>query len=177
MDRTVIPRFLLLSPSGCETIFGAPEEEIMRILMFCKMLAIAIAAVTLASGVQAQGIASCPMNKVDPPIAGSYLDNFGGLQSVSASFWFSAGSAFEVCSVDNARKRIIAQNDSRNTFNPGKYSRFEWTTFGNRLWFCQSVFDAPDAGAADAAPPADASNPVDKGCGQFAWSTLIRIGP
>jgi len=112
----------------------------MRSLMFCKMLAIAIAAVTLTSGVQAQGVAYCPMNKVDPPIAGSYLDNFGGLQSVSESFWFSAGSAFEVCSDDNARKRIIAQNDSRNTFDPGKYSRFEWTAFGNRLWFLSKRF-------------------------------------
>jgi hypothetical protein len=149
----------------------------MRTLMFWKMLATAIAAVMLASSARAEGVASCPINKIDPAIAGSYLDNFSGLQSVSASFWFSAGSTFEICSVDNTRKRIIAQNDSRNTFNPGKYSRFEWTTFGNRLWFCQSVFDAPDASAAAAAPPADASNPVDKGCGQFAWSTLIRIGP
>jgi hypothetical protein len=141
------------------------------------MLAIAIGAATLASGVRAQGVASCPLNKTDPAIKGSYLDNFGEPQSVSASFWFSEGAAFEVCSVDNTRKRIIAQNDGRNAFNPGKYSRFEWTTFGNRLWYCQTVFDAPDASAADAAPPADASNPVDKGCGQFAWSTLIRIAP
>jgi hypothetical protein len=148
----------------------------MRTLMLGGMLAIAVSALALIGGVRAQE-ATCPLNKTDPTIKGTYLDNFGGPQSISASFWFSEGAAFEVCSVDNTRKRMIAQNDSRNAFNAGKYSRFEWTNFGNRLWYCQSVFDAPDASSADTAPAADASNPVDKGCGQFAWSTLIRIGP
>jgi hypothetical protein len=156
---------------------GTPNNN-MRTLIVGGMLGASIVALALNGGVRAQGPAvACPLNKTDPAIKGTYLDNFGEPQSVSASFWFSEGAAFEVCSVDNARKRIIAQNDSRNAFNAGKYSRFEWTTFGNRLWYCQSVFDAPDAGSADAAPPADASNPVDKGCGQFSWSTLIRIGP
>jgi hypothetical protein len=126
----------------------------------------------------AQDLAACSLNKTAPAIKGTYIDNFGGVQSISESYWTSSSLVFEICSVDNARKRIIAQNDSRNQFNPGKFSRFEWTNFGNRLWYCQSVYDAPTATAADAAAPADPSNPVDGGCGgQFAWSTLIRILP
>jgi hypothetical protein len=120
---------------------------------------------------------ACPLNKAAPTIKGTYIDNFGGPQNISASYWTSSDLVFEVCSVDNVRKRIIAQNDVRNQFNPGKFSRFEWTTFGNRLWYCQSVFDAPTPAAADAAPPANPSNPVDSGCGQFGWSTLIKLLP
>ena len=121
--------------------------------------------------------AACSLNKADPSIKGTYIDNFGGAQTISASYWTSSDLVFEICSVDNTRKRIIAQNDSRNQLNPNKFSRFEWTNFGNRLWYCQSVYDAPSAAAADAAPPADPSNPVDGGCGKFAWSTLIKILP
>jgi hypothetical protein len=121
---------------------------------------------------------ACSLNKTDPTIKGTYVDDFGGAQGVSATYWTSQALVFEICSVDNNRKRIIAQNDSRNQFNPGKFSRFEWTNFKNRLWYCQSVFDAPTAAAADAAPPADASNPVDGGCGgQFPWTSLIKILP
>ena len=122
---------------------------------------------------------ACPLNKTDPAIKGTYVDDFGGAQTVSAAYWTSAGWVFEVCSVDNARKRIIAQNDGRNPLNAGKFSRFEWTNFKNRLWYCQSVFDAATPAAADAAPPADPNNPVDGGCGgnNFSWSTLIKILP
>jgi hypothetical protein len=121
---------------------------------------------------------ACSVNSTDPAIKGTYVDDFGGPQGVSAAYWESLGSVFEICSVDNTRKRIIAQNDSRNQYNPGKFSRFEWTNFRNRLWYCQSVYDAQTAAAADAAPPADSSNPVDGGCGgQFPWSTLIKLLP
>lgn len=144
----------------------------------CAMCLGLLLAAVAAHASKAQDAAACSLNKTDPAIKGTYVDNFGGLQSVTATYWESLGSVFEICSVDNARKRIIAQNDSRNQYNPGRFSRFEWTNFGNRLWYCQSVYDAPSAAAADAAPPADASNPVDGGCGgKFAWSTLIKILP
>jgi hypothetical protein len=121
--------------------------------------------------------AACSTNKTDPSIKGIYVDNFGGLQDVSAFFWVSADAVFEVCSVDNSSNRIIAMNNLRNTYNPGKFSRFEWTTAANRLWYCQIVYDAPSAAAAAAAPSANTSNPAQGGCGNFAWSELIRILP
>ena len=122
--------------------------------LFCEMsLAITISVAAITSTASAQEVASCPINKIDPTIKGVYLDNFGGLQSVSATYWNSSDAVFDVCSVDNTRKRIIALNDSRNQYNPGKYSRFEWTTFGNRLWYCQSVYDAPTANVPQTPPP------------------------
>jgi hypothetical protein len=121
--------------------------------------------------------AACFINKTDPIIKGIYVDNFGGLQGISASFWISGDAVFEVCSVDNGSSRIIAMNNLRKGYNPGKFSRFEWTKSANRLWYCQIVYDAPSAAAATSAPPANASTPAQGGCGNFAWSELIHILP
>ena len=57
---------------------------------------------------------TCSINKTDPAVKGTYVDNFGGLQEVSASFWISADAVFEVCSVDNGSKQIVAMNNLRN---------------------------------------------------------------
>ncbi len=90
-------------------------------------------------------------------------------------------SSFHVCSIDNAKKFLIAQNNPANNFNPSKYSRFEWFSKNSQLYFCQQVFDASTA--ADAAnlakyPLADPSDANDSGCGksgQFAWSQLSLV--
>jgi hypothetical protein len=139
-----------------------------------------VCAVTFISAVSAgyaQTPADCPTNSTEPSIRGVYVDNFGGLQAASAPFWISANLVFGVCSVDNTQRFLIARNSLRNAFNPGKYSRFEWTTSANRLWYCQSVYDAPSASAAASAARADPSDPANKGCGNFPWSTLIRLLP
>jgi hypothetical protein len=130
---------------------------------------------TFAVAANAQAPADCPTNSTEPSIHGVYVDNFGGLQAVSTPFWVSGNLVFGICSIDNTQHFLIARNSLRNAFNPGKYSRFEWTTFGNRLWYCQSVFDAASASAAASAARADPSDPVNKGCGTFAWSTLIHL--
>jgi hypothetical protein len=133
---------------------------------------------TFVSAAYAQTPADCPTNSIEPSIRGVYVDNFGGLQAVSAPFWVSGNFVFGVCSVDNTQRFLIARNSLRN--GPpfaGKYSRFEWTTSGNRLWYCQSVFDAASASDAASAPRADPSDPANKGCGTFAWSTIIRLLP
>lgn len=132
---------------------------------------------TLVAAANAQTPTDCPTNSTEPSIHGAYVDNFGGLQAVSTPFWISSNLVFGICSVDNTQRFLIARNNPRNAFNPGKYSRFEWTTSGSRLWYCQSVFDAASTSAAASAPRADPSDPATKGCGTFAWSTLIRFLP
>jgi hypothetical protein len=149
----------------------------MRPIKKGRVTAALLWSLTAVSVANAQTPADCPTNTSEPSIHGVYVDNFGGLQAVSAPFWISTNLVFGVCSVDNTQRFLIARNSLRNQFNPGKYSRFEWTTFGNRLWYCQSVFDAASASAAASAPRADPSDPVNKGCGTFAWSTVIRILP
>jgi hypothetical protein len=139
------------------------------------LLALAFLAVATSANAQSNGCAAGPT--ASPEIAGNYVDNFDGLQAVSDHFWYSGGLVFETCSVDNPGHRLIAHNNSANSFNPGKFSRFEWTKSDNRLWYCQSVFDAATEQAAASAPPADPAHPATGGCGTFAWSTLIHILP
>lgn len=110
-----------------------------------------------------------------PEISGTYVDDFGGLQAISASFWVSGPLVFEICSVDNAMHRLVALNNARNSYNPAKFSAFDWTVQGNKLWYCQVAFDAATENAAAATPPADPQQPGMKGCGQYAWSTLIKL--
>ena len=125
-----------------------------------------------------QAPTGCKANPQTPPeIAGTYVDDFGGLQAISGAFWISGASVFEICSVDNAKHRLIAFNNARNAYNPGKFSAFDWARQGNKLWYCQVIFDAASEGAAAAAPPANPQMPATAGCGQFAWSTLIRLLP
>jgi hypothetical protein len=131
----------------------------------------------LATSAHAQGGGCSAKPTASPEIAGNYVDNYGGLQSVTNDFWYSAGLVFETCSIDNAGHRLVAYNNLRDGYNPGKFSRFEWTKSDNRLWYCQSVFDAATEQAAQSAPSADPGHPAVGGCGNFAWSELIRILP
>jgi hypothetical protein len=120
-----------------------------------------------------------------PAIAGLYVDNFGGWQSVGKEARImpdgSSQLIFHICTVDNAKHFLIAQNSPGNDFNPLKFSRFEWTEQNGQLFFCQQVFDAASsADAADLAktPAADPSDANDKGCGmdgKFPWSQLTLI--
>ena len=142
-----------------------------------RICLLAAAFLSLAYGAPAQaqmGCASAPSSI--PDITGTYLDNYGGLQAILEKYWVSGRLVFETCSVDNAKKRVIAWNGLRDPYNPGKFSRFEWLNFKGRLWYCQSVFNAASETDAEAASPADPSDPRIGGCGQFEWSTLIRIG-
>ena len=121
----------------------------------------------------------------DPAIAGTYVDNFAGFHSVGGEAWLSFGSGdqliFHVCSVDNKKDFLVAQNSSGNDFNPSKFSRFEWFGENGQLFYCQQVFDADtamDAADFSTTPAADTSNVNDEGCrdnGQFPWSQLVVV--
>jgi hypothetical protein len=116
-----------------------------------------------------------------PTIAGRYTDNYGGTQIVSKKTWRSDDLIFHVCSVHNKEFDLIAQNDAHNQWYPLKYSRFEWVTVENShtLWYCQQVYDADTAHAAETAPRADPSNPSVGGCGipnnNFPWTQMIKV--
>jgi len=132
------------------------------------------------------GIPTCEgVEGNDPEISGIYIDNFSGWHSVGGEAWLSFGSSsqliFSVCSVDNDRDFLVAQNAPGNDFNPGLFSRFEWLEENNQIFYCQQVFDASSAAEAvdfSRYPAADSSNANDEGCGadgQFPWSQLSLI--
>ncbi len=110
-------------------------------------------------------------------IAGVYDDDFGGGHEIDESVWLQgvsgSVSSFAVTQFDNDNRVLIAQNDDNNDFNPGLWSRFDWTRFDGALYFCQSLFDGASEADAVAATPADATDPTSTGCGGFGWSQLI----
>lgn len=115
-------------------------------------------------------------------IAGRYSDGFAE-HTIAGDRWtmmgmgFSAG--FTLTRVNNDEDWAVGQNDATNMFSPSRWSRFEWTRVGTRLFYCQSTFDAETEAEALAAPRPDRSMPEMGGCGgMFPWSELTPIaGP
>jgi hypothetical protein len=117
-----------------------------------------------------------------PAIAGKYGDQSTGMDEITGETWTSSGpgysSKFELLRLSNNSRFVIAENDSQNGYNPGRFSRFDWTIDAEgTLYYCQSTYDAETAEAALAAPPADSTDPKTAGCGQFFWSQLVPMVP
>ena len=113
-------------------------------------------------------------------IAGSYTDGFGGQHAITQATWTqafagSAASVFNLSQWDNGAKWVTAQNDAANGFNPGLWSRFDWTTFQDALYFCQTRYDAASEAEALAATAADPADPTTAGCAGFAWTALTPV--
>ena len=116
-----------------------------------------------------------------PEISGTYTETtgFGDITHViGPTLWtqtFQDGGQFifHIKEFDNSADFLLAQNDAANTFSPNLFSRFDWTFTQNSLFYCQSVFDAPDLDTARAGS-ADRNNLVS-GCGvdNFPWSELV----
>ena len=102
---------------------------------------------------------------------GSWEDNYGTLLDVTESDIIdNYGNGFSIDSYSNEEQYVIAQNGSDNTYNPDLWSKFEWTTANDELYYCQIAYDAADAETAMDAT-ADA-NDVEAGCNGFGWSIL-----
>jgi len=116
-----------------------------------------------------------PMDPV--PFAGTWVDGWDTSHEISDEAWQMGESGFSFVEVDAESMHIIAENDADNEYNPGKFSRFDWTVVDEVTWFCQTTYDADDADAARAVARADDSDPATGGCGTFAWSRLYEPLP
>jgi hypothetical protein len=106
-------------------------------------------------------------------IAGEYDDGFGGTVSIEDCAIYGS----PVSSVDNDEQYFVLQNSCDDMFNPGKWSRYEWTWVTGdagepELYLCTSVYDADSEAEAIAADRADDSDPANDGCSGFPWSKL-----
>ena len=118
--------------------------------------------------------------RLDPALLGlrgAWVDNWGGGHQVDSATWLSGSSTFAVTRYDNLRRFAIAQNSAFNEYNPGLWSRFDWTVDGAGVpHFCQTAYAAATEAEAVAAAPADAAD-LAGGCGGFSWSSLAPVGP
>lgn len=109
-------------------------------------------------------------------ITGTYLDDFGTTHVITGSTWtqtFDGSSlSFTFVKFDNGQDFLVAENGADNSFNPGLFSRFDWTTFNSTLYQCQIAFSEETAAAAEAVTTADRTDPTTGGCGGFAWSGM-----
>ncbi len=111
-------------------------------------------------------------------ISGTYTDSFDGTHDIDDNEWLQtygdSSLSFVISWYDNDAAYLVAQNGEANEFNPGLWSKFEWTTTqDDRLWYCQTAFDAASAEEAEAAPEADPNDPETTGCSGFPWTELI----
>ncbi len=106
-------------------------------------------------------------------IEGKYTDGWGGTHEVTSQTWTMDGTGvFQIAEYDNDGNWLVAQNDAANAYNPGLWSRMDWTVHESTLYFCQTAYAAASQQAAKDTPAADATDPATTGCGGFAWSTL-----
>jgi hypothetical protein len=109
-------------------------------------------------------------------IPGSFVDNWNGTHTINAGQWTNGLSRYHLVKLKGSASYLIALNGSDNAWNPGKYSRFDWTKAADgALYYCQSAYDKATAAEAEAVTAADPADPANGGCGGFAWSRLTAF--
>lgn len=103
-------------------------------------------------------------------IVGTYMDNFGDTHTISQTEWTNSAGSFAISQYSNDEMWLVAQNAETNMYDPGLWSRFDWTWDGEQLYYCQTIYNGATiedalAGSADAGDLA-------AGCSGFSWSQL-----
>jgi hypothetical protein len=108
------------------------------------------------------------------PIAGSWMDNWGTGHHINTAMWEDAwDNQFWITEWAGTADDgfLIARNSDLNGWNPGLWSRFDWTWDGSDTYYCQTVFDGATRMDALSATPSDPMRLSD-GCGGFSWTRL-----
>lgn len=103
-------------------------------------------------------------------LRGTYTDNYGGDHAISQESWVMGDATFHIAQFSNSEGFLVAQNDTANEWNPGLWSRFDWTTVAGITYYCQTAYDASSEETALGTPAASADNPAETGCGGWSWS-------
>lgn len=112
-------------------------------------------------------------------INGEYTDPYNTSHSIDSENWVLSfdddSSTYQIIEFNNEGRYLIALNGD-DSFNPGQYSRFEWTFENGNLYYCQGVFDAETEEEAKSYQDSDPAEPTEAGCGtyDFPWTELIQ---
>jgi hypothetical protein len=122
-----------------------------------------------------------PPAPVAPPalVLGAFRDDYGSTYRLSDSlFEHLPRSRYRIVEWHPAEQFFIAQNDSNNPGEPGRWTRVDWMRLdGPDQWawaFCLTNWNAPDAATARATPPARRDTPRT-GCGGHPFTRMQRV--
>ncbi len=117
-----------------------------------------------------------PIHGLFISIAGEWADKWDTDHSIDNDEWVQDSSLYtsvaHLAAFNNEEMWAVGQNDSNDSYNANKWSRFDWAYVGADLFYCQTVFDAETQEVAEAATRAESTNPEASGCGTFAWTKL-----
>ena len=144
----------------CQTAYEAASEA----------EALATPAADLSSPSTGCGGFSWTILRAPLSLTESWDDSWGGSHQIDAFHWRMGDSDFSITEANDKEQWLIAQNGADNSWNPGLWSRFDWTWNGD-LYYCQTAYAAATEADARATPAADAAN-LESGCGSFSWTAL-----
>ena len=99
-------------------------------------------------------------------IEGEWIDEWNSSQVIDSDSWNSN----TITHYDNDEMWAVAENGA-DSFNPGLWSKYDWTWNSEELYYCQSTFAAETEADALSADSANATD-LDTGCGGFPWSQM-----
>jgi ABC-type Zn uptake system ZnuABC Zn-binding protein ZnuA len=102
----------------------------------------------------------------DIAIEGNWVDEWGTNQTIDSDSWNSG----TITQFDNSAMWAVAEN-GEDSFNPGLWSKYDWTWDSEELYYCQSTFAAESEADALSANSANSSD-LEAGCGGFPWSQM-----
>ncbi len=113
-------------------------------------------------------------------LLGNFDDDYGSHFTVSSTDFLQLPSGrFRIVQWNVAEQYFIAQNDSVNRSDPGKWTRIDWlplTGLEPYTWaFCFSAYNATTRAAAEAASSANRASPKT-GCAGFPFTRMKRTG-
>lgn len=111
-------------------------------------------------------------------IIGRYMDDFDTSHVITETEWTSRSShgttVSHISQYDNEQDFIIAKNDSEKSWNPDKWSRFDYIVKNGDIYYCQTAYDKETEEEALATQAADKTDPESSGCGGYAWTKLHK---
>ena len=99
-------------------------------------------------------------------IEGEWIDEWNSSQVIDSDSWNSN----TITHYDNDEMWAVAENGA-DSWNPGFWSKYDWTWNSEELYYCQSTFAAETEADALSADSANATD-LDTGCGGFPWSQM-----
>lgn len=118
-------------------------------------------------------------SKIPAYLIGRFEDDYEITYTITEKLFLQEPNwRYHIIKYDSTGQFFIVQNDKRNPYEPGKFSRIDIAPLENMkpyiFGYCLTTYDAPTAEKAETEARADRNN-LKKGCGGFPFSRMKRI--